>query len=68
MPVVVNIPATPCGATPEPAKPMEHIAIAKTETTMDPNMDNMMLAFEVSMFEIRKANGSGYGGYQTARA
>jgi hypothetical protein len=46
MPVVVNIPATPCGATPAPAKPMEDILIAKAETTMDTKMDNMMRAFE----------------------
>jgi hypothetical protein len=46
MPVVVNIPATRCGATPAPAKPIVDILITKAETTMDTKMDNMMLAFE----------------------
>jgi len=68
MPVVVNLPAIPNTETPAPGQAMEEILIIKAENMIDTKMDIMKEAIEAWMFQLSKANGPRYRGYQTARA
>jgi len=56
MPVVIDLPAIPSEKTPAPAQPMEEIAIAKANNTINTKRDKMMKAFEDWHCQLSKAN------------